>query len=80
MKQSTGLATASLVLGIASFFCNPLYLFGIAAIILGIIALCCGQPAGRSITGLVLGICGIAVQVILDLILSVFTMGMSFFF
>lgn len=80
MQKSNGIATASLILGIASFFCNPLYLFGFLAVVLGIIALCKGQSKGRAVWGIVLGFAGIIAQIVADLLLSVFTMGLSIFF
>jgi len=75
-KRETGLATASLVFGIVGFFCNPLYVCNLLAIVFGIIALCTGQPKGRSITGIILGVCAAGVQMIVDLLL----MGMGIFF
>ncbi len=79
-KNSNGVGVAALICGIAGFFCNPFYLVCFAAVLLGIVGLCqSGKPKGTSIAGLILGITGTIAQIIVDLILSVFTLGMSFF-
>lgn len=75
-KRETGMATASLVLGIVGFFCNPLYICNLLAVIFGIVALCTGQPKGRSIVGIILGLCAACLQVILD----IFLFGVGIFF
>ena len=75
-QQNSGLATCSLVFGIVGFFCNPLYVCNLLAVIFGIVALCTGQPKGRSIVGIILGVCAAGVQLVLDLLLF----GVGFFF
>lgn len=79
-KTSNGVGVAALVCGIICFFCNPFYLVCLAAVILGIVGLCqAGKPKGAAIAGLILGIAGTITQVIIDFLLSIFTMGISFF-
>ena len=46
------------------------------AVIFGIVALCSGQPKGRSIIGIILGVCAAGVQLVLDILLF----GVGFFF
>ena len=79
-NKASGVAVASLVCGIAGFFCNPLSLVCLAAIVLGIVGLATAgsRPKGTAVAGLCLGIAGAICQFIADLILSVFTLGMSF--
>ncbi|MBQ8605224.1 MAG: DUF4190 domain-containing protein [Clostridia bacterium] len=80
-EKGNGLSIASLVCGLVSFFgcCNPLYLVSATAVILGIVALCVNRSKGMAITGIILGVVGAGIWIILDAILSVFTMGLSFF-
>lgn len=78
---SNGVGIASFICGLSCFLCNPLYLVCLAAIVLGIVGLCqAGKSKGFAIAGLILGIVGSVTQFILDLILSVFTFGLSFLF
>ena len=80
-KSTNGVGVASFVCGLICFLCNPFYLICLAAVILGIVGLCqAGKPKGLAAAGLILGIFGTITQVILDLVLSVFTLGLSFLF
>ena len=75
-KKTSGLAVAAFVCGIACLICNPLSLVTLAAIILGIVALATkAKPAWMSIVGLSLG----GVSVLGELIMAIFTLGMSLF-
>lgn len=78
--KNSGVAIAALVCGIVGFFINPVYLVSLAAIILGIVGLAAkdNQPKGMATTGLVLGCVSLVMQFIADLLLSVFTLGLSF--
>ena len=80
-KSSSGVCTASLILGLVSLFCcNPLYLTSLAAVITGIIGLTGNRDSkGMAVAGLILGIASVGIWVILDIILAPFTFGISFF-
>lgn len=81
-KKSNGVAIASLVCGLISFFgcCNPFYLVSLAAIVLGIVGLTQkGSGKGMATAGLILGIAAILIWVVVDIILLPFTFGASFF-
>ena len=79
-NKASGVSVAALILGICGFFCNPLSLVTLTAIFLGIVGIATAgkRPKGMAITGLCLGIAAAICQLITDLILSVFTLGMSF--
>lgn len=80
--KKSGLCIASLVCGIVATLgcCNPFYLVSLAAVVTGIIGLATGkQPKGMAIAGLVLGIVSACIWVVLDIILAIFTGGLSFF-
>ncbi len=78
--QYEGLALAAMIVGIASFFINTLYIVSIVAIVLGIVALAKHTTKkGFAITGLICGSVALMYQFILDIILIPFTFGMSFF-
>ena len=78
-KKSSGFAVTSLILGILSIIgCNCLYLIPLLAVIFGIVALCTKQSKGMAITGLVLGAVSLVLWPILDTVLSIFTMGISY--
>lgn len=76
-NATNGPALASLICGIVGFLLNPLYLVSVAAIITGIVGIAGanGRPKGMGIAGLILGIVSLFVQVTLDLILSIATLG-----
>ncbi|MBQ2755399.1 MAG: hypothetical protein IJF27_01865 [Oscillospiraceae bacterium] len=80
--KNNGVALASLICGIVAFILNPLYLISVAAIITGIIGIANanGAPKGKAVAGIILAVIATAFQFTLDLILSVFTFGLSFFF
>lgn len=78
-KKNSGVSIAALVCGIVGFIINPLYLVSVAAIVLGIVGLCQkGSSKGMAATGLILGCVSLACQFVLDLVLSVFTFGLTF--
>ncbi len=81
VKTTSGAATAALVCGIIAFFFNPLYLISIVAIITGFVGIA-AKPSnkGSAVGGVILGFISLATQFVLDLVLSVFTFGLSFFF
>lgn len=80
-NRSNGVGTAALVCGVVGFLFNPVYVVSIAAVVLGIIGLCMkGKKKGTATAGLILGFSSFIVQFILDLLLSVVTFGLSFFF
>lgn len=70
-NSNSGLSTASLVLGIIAFFLNPLYICSILAIIFGSVS--------KNKTGLILGIISLVLQFLLDIIITVFSLGMGAF-
>lgn len=71
-----GLCVASLILGIVGFFINPVYICSILAIVFGAIGMKAnGVNAGKAKIGLILGIVAIIVQFVLDIIITIFTMG-----
>lgn len=69
-NSNSGLGTAGLVLGILAFFINPLYICSILAIIFGAV--------GKRTSGVVLGIISLCFQFLLDLIITVFSLGTGF--
>lgn len=81
-EEKNGVAVASMVCGIISFFCcNPLYLVSLAAIVLGIVGMLGNKPKkGIATAGLILGIASIMFGVIVDIILLPLTFGTSFLF
>lgn len=80
-KSGNGLGIAALVCGIVSFCClNPLYLVSAAAIILGIVALCKkGENKVMPIVGLCLGGGSLLLGMVVDIIITICTMGAGFF-
>ena len=79
-KKVSGVAIAALICGCVGFLINPFYLVSIAAIVLGIVGLALpNRPKGMALAGLLTGIGSAVCQFVLDLVLSVFTMGLSFF-
>ena len=72
----------SLILACVSFVFNPLSLFPTAAFILGvvglIVGLCSHRPVGTSIAGLLVAIFAGVVQLVVDIVLAIFTFGLSF--
>lgn len=73
----------SLILACVSFVINPLSLLPTVAFILGvvglIVGLCNHKPVGTSIAGLLIAIFTGVVQLVVDLILAIPTLGLSFF-
>lgn len=77
--EKNGLCTASLVLGILGFFINPCYIMSILAIVFGAVGK--GKPcsnAGQGRTGMILGIIAIIVQLVIDIIITIFSAGIGF--
>ena len=67
-KQSNGLATASLVLGICSFIficCGGSFIFGALGIILALLSRGASDISGNAKAGLILSIVGLVLSVIL---------------
>jgi|O827metagenome_2_1110793.scaffolds.fasta_scaffold117090_1 energy-converting hydrogenase Eha subunit C len=82
IPQKNGLCTAALVLGIASFFVDPMYLVSLTGLILGIVGITRKPtPTNKScgVWGIILSSCGFVVQLILDILLSVFSAGIGAF-
>ncbi len=78
-KKPTGLAIASLVCGIVGLLCiNPCGTVTAATIICGLIALLSSEQGGKGLAmaGLVLG----GIQIIVEIVLAVLTVGTSIFF
>ena len=78
--KTHGVAIAALVCGIVSWFINPLYLVVLAAIVLGIVGLIITKGSTNKIlsgVGLGLGVLGMIVQIILDIIITFFTGGLG---
>ena len=72
IPQKNGLCTAALVLGIASFFVDPMYLVSLTGLILGIVGITRKPtPTNKScgVWGIILSSCGFVVQLILDILL-----------
>ncbi len=81
-QKASGVSVASLVCALVAFVFNPLSLLHIVAIILGIVgcATANGRPKGIAIAGIILGCVCIVWQGILDIVLAMFTFGLSFLF
>ncbi len=81
-NKNSGVSIASLVCAIVSFFCNPLSALPTVALILGIVGLATanGRPKGCAIWGIVLSIIAAVLQLLADLVCSIFTAGLSFLF
>ena len=76
-----GVALAAIICAGVGFFFNPLSLVLPAAIVLGIIGLIITKGTTNKLLsglGLGIGVVAMAVQFIVDLLLSVFTFGLSF--
>lgn len=80
-KKTNGVGIASLVCGIVGFMINPLYLVSVGAVVCGIVGIATGKdkPKGTAIAGLILGLVAWGLQFICDFVLSIFTLGLSFF-
>ncbi len=77
-QKSNTLCVAALIAGIAGFFINPLYIVSIAAVVLGIIGIA-NKSDGKTmaIAGICLGGVSLVSQFTLDLLLTIFSMGMG---
>lgn len=80
--KASGVCVASLICSLVAFIFNPLSLLHIVGIVLGIVgcATSGNRPKGMAIAGIILGCICILWQGIVDIILSVFTFGLSFIF
>ncbi|WP_298482223.1 hypothetical protein [uncultured Ruminococcus sp.] len=82
MNQSSGKATAALVLGIISLIgiCIPIagIICGIVAIVLAMMAKKEGTTGGKQTAGLVLGIIGIVVGIIMWIVNAIILAGSGF--
>ncbi len=81
-NKNSGVSVASLVCAIVSFFINPLSLLPTVALILGIVGLATanGRPKSCAVWGIILSVVAGIFQIVVDLILSIFTFGLSFLF
>ena len=81
-KKASGVALASFICGVVGVLFNPFYGVSLAAIILGIVGIATAKdrPKGMAIAGLIIGCVVLPVQLVLDIILSMFTFGLSFCF
>ena len=81
-KKASGVSVAALICGIVGVCCcNPFYLMNLAAVVLGIIGIATAKdrPKGMAIAGLILGISGVLVQIIGDLVITICSFGTGFF-
>lgn len=79
VKQSNTVCIVALICGIVAFLFNPMYLVSVSAVITGIVGMTGNRDSkGLAITGLILGIVAFLFQVVVDIILSFFTFGLSF--
>lgn len=69
----------SLILGGVAFLINPLYGLSIAAIITGAVGIATagGRPKTKATIGLILGIVSILFQCVLDMLVTILTMGIG---
>ena len=80
-KKDSGVCVVALICGIVAFIYNPLYLVSVSAVITGIVGLTGNRDSkGLAVTGLILGILAFLLQLVVDIVLSVFTFGLSFLF
>ena len=80
MNNKSGMCTAALVLGIVGFFINPLYLVSTVGLVFGIIGLCeKPEPSnkGSALAGVILCPCAIILQLIIDTVLTICTLGVG---
>ena len=81
--QKNGIGTAALICAIIAFIFNPFYILPSVAFILGvvglIVGLCTHKPVGTSVAGLILSIGAYVVQIVVDTILTIITLGLGFF-
>ena len=66
-EDGKGLAIASLVLGIVSFFCFA-YITGILGIVLGAVAKSKGYKGGMATAGIICGVIGIVLYIVLMIV------------
>ena len=66
-EPGKGMATASMILGIASFFCFA-YVTGILAIIFGCVAKNKGYTGNKAKTGIICGAIGLGLTIILQIV------------
>lgn len=82
-QKNSGMGIAALVVGICAFFINPLYICSLLAIIFGIIGVNVKDAKKDcAIAGIICGGCSFLVQVIGDILLTIFSFGfggISFF-
>ncbi len=77
-NKGSGICIASLVCSLVAFFiCDPLCAVSITAIVLGIIGMC-GNYSGKGMA--VAGVCVGAIDLVLEVILAIFTLGTSLLF
>lgn len=77
-SKGKGMCIASLVCSLVAFFvCDPLCLVSITAVILGIVGVC-GNYEGKGMA--IAGICIGAFDLLTEVILAIFTFGISLLF
>ncbi len=77
-RKQSGLGIAALVVGILAFLINPLYLCSLLAIIFGIIGSCKkDHKKGCAVVGIILGVCSLICQIILDFVLTILSAGLG---
>ena len=77
-KKGSGICVASLVCSLVAFFiCDPLCAVCLTAIVLGIIGLC-GNYSGKGMA--VAGVCVGAVDLIIEVISAIFSLGITLLF
>lgn len=79
VQPSSGAATAALICGILAFVVNPMYIVSFIAIITGFV----GNSKkysnkGLAVAGLILGFLSLATQLVVDLLVTIFSFGMGF--
>ena len=79
-NNKDGICLAALICGLISIFIDPLYLVSIAAVVLGVVGLSGAyEKRGMAIAGIILGGASIVVQIILDIIVTIFSGGIGLF-
>ena len=80
VKTTSGAATAALICGILALFVNPMYIISLVAIITGFVGIS-AKPENKSsaIGGLILGFVSLFIQLIADIIITIFSFGFGFF-
>ena len=82
--QKNTIGTISLICALIAFILNPLYILPSVAFILGIVGLivglCSHKPVGTSVAGLILSIGAYIVQIVVDTLITIITLGFGAIF